>query len=234
MYSRRAGTLFGTLPAASTLQLNLQRKDLSIMDSRDHWENVYSTRTPAQMSWFRPHLEISLDLIDRAATDRSAPIIDVGGGQSPLVDDLLARGCANITVLDISTTAIDHARKRLGPASERVTWLDQDILSAALPPAHYDVWHDRAVFHFLTGAEERLAYVRQVTAAVKRGGHIIIGTFGPQGPERCSGLPTMRYDHDSLLAEFGSRFRRVDSAYELHQTPSGATQQFLYCHCMLI
>jgi len=142
-------------------------------------------------------------LITQAAPQHSASIIDVGGGESTLVDDLLARGYQNITVLDISETAIDANRKRLGPASEQVHWLVANITNTELKAGTYDVWHDRAVLHFLTDTDARIAYVRQVAHAVKPGGHVIVSTFGPEGPTKCSGLDVVRYNADSLHDEFG-------------------------------
>ncbi len=134
-------------------------------------------------------------------------------------------------VLDISQVAIETTKKRLGAAAEQVRWLTADVTAATLEPCAYDVWHDRAVFHFLTSAEQRLSYVRQVARAVKPGGHVIVGAFGPEGPTQCSGLDVVRYDAKSLHDEFGAHFRLVDSSSELHHTPSGTTQQFLYCFC---
>jgi SAM-dependent methyltransferase len=203
------------------------------MDAKTHWEKVYTTKAPEAFSWYRAHLETSLTLIERAACARSAAIIDVGGGESTLVDDLLFRGYRNLTILDVSPTAIDVAKKRLGPAAKRVSWLVADIAEIELQPLAYDLWHDRAVFHFLTTPEHRGAYVQQVARAVKRGGHVIVSTFGPEGPTKCSGLEVMRYDADSLHGEFGARFRLVESAMELHHTPFGNTQQFLYCYCRI-
>ena len=203
------------------------------MDTRAHWENVYGTKAPDQVSWFRPHLQTSLALIERAVSDRSASIIDVGAGASTLVDDLIGAGYGNLTVLDISQAAIEVAKNRLGEASKSIQWLRADVTGGTFPAHAYDVWHDRAVFHFLTKPEERLAYVRNVAWAVKPGGHVIVSTFGPEGPEKCSGLDVMRYDAESLHQEFGSRFRLVESSKELHHTPFGTTQQFLYCHCTL-
>lgn len=202
-------------------------------DTKKHWEQVYGTKTPDQVSWYSPHLNASLELIKRTALPRTARIIDVGGGESTLVDDLLARGYESITVLDISQKAIDVCRKRLGRAAERVHWIAADITQAELElgPPQFDVWHDRAVFHFLTTERERAAYVHRVTRSVKIGGHVIVGTFGPEGPTRCSGLDVVRYDEDSLHREFGSHFRLLVSSKESHRTPSGAVQQFLYCYC---
>jgi 2-polyprenyl-3-methyl-5-hydroxy-6-metoxy-1,4-benzoquinol methylase len=203
------------------------------MDAKRHWESIYGKKAPEAVSWYRPHLETSLALIERAAAKSSAAIIDVGGGESTLVDDLLARGYQNITILDVSQTAIEVTKKRLGPAADRVHWLAADITTVQLEPVAYDVWHDRAVFHFLTAPEQRIAYVRNVARAVKPGGHVIISTFGPEGPGKCSGLDVMRYDADSLHDEFGRSFRLVESSSELHQTPFGTSQQFLYCYCRI-
>jgi 2-polyprenyl-3-methyl-5-hydroxy-6-metoxy-1,4-benzoquinol methylase len=201
------------------------------MDVRAHWEKIYSTKAPDQVSWYRPHLETSLALIKRAAHDRIASIIDVGGGESTLVDDLLDQGFQNVSVLDVSQAAIDVNKERLGDRASRVHWIVADITQSELEPRAYDVWHDRAVFHFLTLQEQRAAYVRQVSHSVKSGGHVIVSTFGPEGPTKCSGLDVVRYDANSLHDEFGPRFRLVESSKEVHQTPFGTTQQFLYCYC---
>ena len=201
------------------------------MDAKTHWEKVYSTKAPDAVSWYRAHLETSLALIERAAVAHSTSIIDVGGGESTLVDDLILHGYENLTILDVSSTAIEVTKKRLGSAAERVHWLVGDITEIKLEPHTYDLWHDRAVFHFLTAPELRLAYVRQVIHAVKPGGHVIISTFGPEGPTKCSGLEVLRYDAESLHGEFGGHFRLVESSEELHQTPFGTAQQFLYCYC---
>lgn len=203
------------------------------MDTKRHWESIYATKAPDKVSWYRQHLEASVALIERAAESRDASIIDVGGGESTLVDDLLLRGYKNLTVLDVSQTAIEVTKKRLGSGAEQVRWLAGDIVEIELEQHAFDLWHDRAVFHFLTSPEQRLAYIRQVTRAVKRGGHVIVSTFGPEGPTKCSGLEVMRYDTESLHGEFGGQFRMVESSKELHQTPFGTTQQFLYCYCRL-
>jgi len=203
------------------------------MDVKSHWEKVYATKAPESVSWYRAHLETSLALIERVLPAHSASIIDIGGGESTMVDDLLLRGYKNLTVLDVSQTAIEVTRKRLGSAADQVRWLVGDIVEIELKPHAYDLWHDRAVFHFLTTPEQRRAYVRQVTRAVKPGGHVAVSTFGPEGPMKCSGLEVMRYDAESLHSEFGGQFRLVESSKELHQTPFGTTQQFLYCYCRL-
>lgn len=204
------------------------------MDTKTHWEKVYTTKAPDAVSWYRPHLETSLTLIERAADARSASIIDVGGGESTLVDDLLLLGYKNIAVIDVSQTAIDLTKSRLGSAAEQVHWLVGDITEIELEPLAYDLWHDRAVFHFLTAEEQRVAYVRQVARSVKPDGHIILSTFGPEGPTKCSGLDVVRYDAKSLHVEFGPRFRLIESSIELHHTPYGTTQQFLYCYCRIV
>jgi 2-polyprenyl-3-methyl-5-hydroxy-6-metoxy-1,4-benzoquinol methylase len=202
------------------------------MDSQNHWEKIYTENASTAVSWYRPHLETSVSLIERVATKESA-IIDVGGGESTLVDDLLSHGYKNITVLDISRRAIDENIKRLGIGSELAHWLVADITKAELRESIYDVWHDRAVFHFLTQHSDRIAYVRQAARAVKAGGHVIVSTFGPEGPTKCSGLDVVRYDAESLHREFGVHFRLLESIKELHETPFGTVQQFLYCHCKI-
>jgi SAM-dependent methyltransferase len=199
------------------------------MVTQSHWEKVYAARRPQSLSWYRAHLETSLSLIDRVASSQAAPIIDVGGGASTLVDDLLARGFENVTVLDVSKTAIDFARRRLRTNAKRVHWIVSDVLTAELEPGAYEIWHDRAAFHFFTQARQRKAYVRQVARALKPGGHVVIGTFGPAGPSMCSGLDIIRYDAKALHREFGKHFQLIESSCELHHTPGGVTQEFLYC-----
>jgi SAM-dependent methyltransferase len=170
-------------------------------------------------------------LIEDAGLGREAAIIDVGGGASTLVDDLLARGYANISLLDISPRAIESAKARLGERAAAVRWLVADITQVALAPHAYDFWHDRAVFHFLRDEEDRRRYVVTVARSVKPGGHVLVATFGPEGPTRCSGLDVVRYGPDELHAEFGPGFEKVGSSTELHSTPWGTEQQFVYCYC---
>jgi 2-polyprenyl-3-methyl-5-hydroxy-6-metoxy-1,4-benzoquinol methylase len=201
------------------------------VDHKSHWERVYRTKRPEEVSWYRPHLDISLQLIEEASPDRNAQIIDVGGGESTLVDDLLARAYHNISVLDVSATALAVAQERLGVNSDRVNWLRGDVTTFGFARHQYHVWHDRAVFHFLTNPKDRVAYVRQVARAVKPGGHVIVATFGPEGPTKCSGLDVVRYGADALHDEFGPDFRLVKHLTELHQTPAGSIQQFTYCYC---
>lgn len=203
------------------------------MTTQAHWENVYQTKAVDDVSWYRPHLEVSLRLIADAAPDAGSAVIDVGGGEATLVDDLVAHGYSDVTVLDISPAAIDVAKARLGTNAAAVHWITGDITAVELEAARYDVWHDRAVFHFLTSADDRAAYVRQVARAVRRGGHVIVATFGPEGPETCSGLDVVRYDAEHLHGEFGPKFRLLDSVTELHETPWGTPQQFMYCFCRM-
>ena len=204
-----------------------------IMSAHEHWETVYGLKGPDQMSWYRPHLERSLRFIEEARLEREAAIIDVDGGASTLVDDLLARGYVNISVLDISPKAIEAAKARLGDRTAAVRWLVADITQVRLAAQAYDFWHDRAVFHFLRDAEDRRRYVAAVTRSVKPGGHVLIATFGPEGPTRCSGLEVERYSPDELHAQFGGAFEKVGSSTELHSTPWGTEQQFVYCYCRL-
>jgi SAM-dependent methyltransferase len=203
------------------------------MDDKRHWDDVYGRGTPDQLSWYRPHLERSLQFIEGAGIPRAAAIIDVGGGTSTLVDDLLDRGYSNLSVLDISSEAIASAKERLGPRAASVTWIEADITTADLPARYYDFWHDRAVFHFLLDISARRRYVAAARQAVKPGGHIVVATFGPSGPERCSGLEVMRYRPEEIHAEFGNTFKRVGSSSEVHKTPWGQEQEFVYCYCRI-
>lgn len=200
------------------------------MSARDHWDRIYETKSPMETSWFAPHLQMSLDWILEAAPNRSASIIDVGGGQSTLADDLLTKGYRALTVLDISEAAIRNSQQRLGPIANDLTWLAGDVAEIALPSHAYDLWHDRAVFHFFTDPAQRSEYVRRLTNALKAGGQVLMATFGPEGPQKCSGLPTMRYDAESLLRELGPDFRLIRQCVEQHETPFGTKQQFLHCH----
>ena len=203
------------------------------MNSRNHWDAIYRHKGPEGVSWYRPHLERSLQFFDRADLPSDAAILDVGGGASTLVDDLLARGSTNVTVLDISASAIEQAKARLGARAAEVTWLVGDVMQVQLPEHHYDFWHDRAVFHFLTEDADRERYVRAVRHALKPGGHIVVATFGPSGPERCSGMPVVRYTSEGIHGRFGSQFMKVGSDSEMHHTPWGSEQEFVYCYCRL-
>ena len=202
------------------------------MNHKSHWESIYATKATPALSWYQPHPQRSLDLIAHTHLPKDAKILDVGGGDSLLVDELAARGYSDITVLDLSRVALNRARARLGQAATgRVTWLEGDILEADLPKAEFDIWHDRAVFHFLTTAEERDSYIESVQRAVRPGGHVIVATFAEDGPTRCSGLPVERYSAVELHGAFGSAFRLLGSEREFHHTPSGMEQTFTYCWC---
>ena len=199
------------------------------MDAKTHWDRVYSRKSTDEVSWYQDHAERSLSLIHRSGIDPSASIIDVGGGASTLVDDLLVEGYRTVTVVDLAGTALEAARARLGERASEVQWREADILEAELPVSSYDLWHDRAVFHFLTSPEDRRAYADAVRHALKPGGYLLVATFAEDGPTECSGLPVMRYSPEELQAEFGEGFELVDQEKEQHQTPSGATQSFVYC-----
>lgn len=201
------------------------------MQPKDHWETVYTTKATEAVSWFQEHADLSLDLIKATGAKLGARIIDVGGGASRLVDDLLANGYSDLTVLDLSAAALHAARQRLGAQENKVRWIEADITQVDLSANHYDIWHDRAVFHFLTEQKQRDAYVRTVFNAVKPGGHVIVATFGEDGPLQCSGLPVMRYRAEDLHDEFGDAFTLVKHQKEEHHTPSGKVQQFVYCYC---
>ena len=201
----------------------------------EHWEGVYRATPVERASWYRRHLDRSVQWIEEAAAGRrDAAILDAGGGASTLIDDLLARGFTCVTVLDIAAPALEQAKRRLGPDAGRVKWIMGDVTAAELPGGAFDIWHDRAVYHFLTKAEERAAYVENVARSLKPRGQVIMGTFGPEGPTVCSGLDVRRYDAARLSKEFGDRFALTESATELHRTPSGGTQQFLYCHFRMV
>ena len=201
------------------------------MKSKEHWDNVYATKPTSAVSWFQVHADQSLRLIKDTGVPLSAAIIDVGGGASTLVDDLLCNGYSNLTVLDLSAAALSAAKARLGASSGCVHWLEADVTHAYLAVHAYDVWHDRAVFHFLTTQEERTDYVGQVLRSVKPGGHVIVATFAEDGPTQCSGLPVMRYRADQLHAEFGEPFKLLRHEKEEHHTPFGTIQKFVYCYC---
>ena len=203
------------------------------MNNKNHWEKVYGTKAQDAVSWYTPHLETSLNLIHQADTGKDASIIDIGGGEATLVDDLLSEGYLDISILDISQHAIDVARDRIGEKANKVHWYCADITQATLPQNYFDIWHDRAVFHFLTDDAQRVKYVEQVMRSVKHGGHVIMATFGLKGPEQCSGLDVVRYDAEHLHGQFGKAFKLINSSTETHITPMGTTQQFLYCFCKM-
>ena len=201
------------------------------MQGSDHWENVYRNKEFDAVSWYAPHLSESLRLIQELCPDSTASVIDIGGGESTLVDDLLRSNYLDVSVLDISATAIDFTRQRLGPKAQDVSWRVGDITQYDFGSKQFDLWHDRAVFHFLTEPSARRAYVELVRRSVKPGGHVLMATFGPDGPLKCSGLDVVRYDDQSLHYEFGEGFQMLGSEIAEHNTPMGTRQQFLYCWC---
>jgi SAM-dependent methyltransferase len=201
------------------------------MTDREHWDRIYRSRAVSDVSWYQPEARLSLELVRGVAPDLDAPIIDVGGGASTLVDGLLDVGYRNVSVLDISAAALAVARERLGGRASEVRWIEADLLAGPLPAREYAVWHDRAVFHFLTDARERGAYVAKAREAVRPGGHVIVASFALDGPTRCSGLEVVRYSPDEMHAQFGPGFLLIDSVREEHHTPAGTTQAFIYCLC---
>lgn len=200
---------------------------MSTFDRKTHWENVYTTRDENSVSWFEESSAVSLDLIHATGVSVAASIIDVGGGASRLVDALVNEGFVSVTVLDLSGKALGIAKSRLGARSARVQWVLADVTTWE-PSETYDVWHDRATFHFLTDPKDHAAYAERVVRAVRPGGHVIIGTFDLDGPERCSGLHVARHDAASLGQMLGKSFKLLERRRHGHQTPMGATQWFQF------
>jgi SAM-dependent methyltransferase len=192
-----------------------------------HWEKVYTTKGEKEVSWFQENPAPSLELIALTGLSEEAAIIDIGGGASRLVDDLLARKFRRLTVLDLSGAALAAARERLGDSGTDVQWVIADVTKWE-PTETYDLWHDRAAFHFLIDHADQSAYVDRLKKAVKLGGYVIIGTFAPDGPERCSGLPIVRYDAATLAKTLGSDFVLIDTRRHEHATPWGAIQRFQF------
>ena len=199
------------------------------MNDPKHWNQIYSSRPANNVGWYKPHLEIPLAWIQSLDLGPQEPIIDVGGGASTLVDDLLAKGHKNLTVLDLSSSAIQITRKRLGNASGSVTWIVGDVTEVELPYQYYQLWHDRAVFHFLTDPESQQQYKETLIGSLKAGGNFIIGSFTPEAPPQCSGLPVKRYDADLLVQMFGDKFELKQHRNEMHTTPGGVKQSYIYC-----
>lgn len=195
---------------------------------KSHWENIYNTRQLHEVSWYQPTPATSLALIEMLNLDSDAAIIDIGGGDSLLVDNLLTHGYSNINVLDISGRALERAKLRLGEqAAEKVNWLEADI-STESPSGKYDLWHDRAAFHFLTAPEAVAHYVKTASEHIKKGGFLIIATFAEDGPLKCSGLHIQQYSEESLPAVFEENFEKIKVFKELHKTPSGTEQSFVF------
>lgn len=195
---------------------------------RDHWQEVYASKPSHRLGWYKPRLDTSLDWIVSLELPVNAPIIDIGCGASTLVDDLLERGFAEITALDVSENALDIVRERLREEASAIEWITADITKADLPHDSFLLWHDRAVFHFLTEAADRSRYRERMEAALNNAGHALIGVFTPEAPPRCSGLPVQRYALEDLVAELGPGFELVRHRHELHVTPGGVEQAYLY------
>ena len=197
------------------------------MDPEKHWQDVWTKKSADQVSWFEAEPSTSLDLIGAVAPAKDSTIVDVGGGASLIVDRLLQQGYADVVVVDISEAAMDQARARLGPRADTVTWIAADVRCLRLP-RQVDVWHDRAVFHFLSEEADQQSYLSAVRRALRAGGHLVIATFGPDGPDWCSGLEVQRYDAEDLRRFFGPEFELVESLERRHLTPGGVSQDFTY------
>ncbi|MDO9204438.1 class I SAM-dependent methyltransferase [Methylotenera sp.] len=204
--------------------------DQNAIEPKMHWNQVYATKAVDTVSWFQPHAEDSLRFLQKTGVNQLAAIIDVGGGASTLVDDLLLSGHSNVSVLDISEKALLATKNRLESRANQVNWLMADITKATLPAHSVDVWHDRAVFHFLTSADDRQAYIQNMLHAVKPNGHVIIATFAEDGPMKCSGLDTVGYSANSLHEALGESFTLIAHEEVQHHTPGGNVQQFNYCY----
>lgn len=199
------------------------------MNQRKHWEQVYSSRLTDKLGWYEPHLQTSLRWINDLKLSKDARIIDIGGGASTLVDDLLGEGYKSITVLDLSDKALSLSRARLGNRSNLVAWIEGDITTIDLPEKCYELWHDRAVFHFLTESEQQQLYRGNLLKSLRLRGHVIISTFAPEAPPNCSGLPVYRYSPEQLASTLGEEFELEKHQKELHITPGGVEQMYLYC-----
>ena len=200
------------------------------MSGRGHWEQVYDSKAAQAVSWYEPHARHSVAFIRSTGVPRTARIIDVGSGASTLIDDLLEIGFENVTALDLAPGAMAATRSRLGARAARVSWIVGDVTQMSLPAASFDLWHDRAVFHFLTEASQRAAYRAALNNALCADGHLVVATFAEDGPDRCSGLPVRRYSPEALQAELGPGFEPVRHERVVHVTPSGVEQRFVYCH----
>jgi len=199
------------------------------MSRKEHWEKTYTGKPADKLGWHTPHLTTSFEWIEGLGLDPDAPIIDVGGGVCTLADDLLAAGHRDITVLDLSGQALELAKKRLGDAAKQVAWIEGDITTVKLPINYYALWHDRAVFHFLTESEAQQQYAQNLRHALRTGGYALIATFAPEAPPTCSGLPVQRYDPERLHAVLGAEFSLIRHHKEMHVTPGGVNQMYQYC-----
>lgn len=196
-------------------------------ERKDHWEKVYRDKSPLAVSWYQREPGLSLSLIARAGLPPDAPIIDIGGGASTLVDRLCDAGYTDVSVLDVSAGALAHSKSRLGRKGNAVHWYEEDV-TCFKPPRRFALWHDRAVFHFLTGSVDRKNYIDVLKQALEPGGHLVMLTFAIDGPVKCSGLDIVQYDADKLSAELGGDFELVETGQEVHVTPAGNQQKFAY------
>lgn len=194
-----------------------------------HWERVYQTKNFDSVSWYTPHLKTSLSIINELKSDKAKSLIDIGGGESTLLDDLILQGHLNLSLIDISTSAVNFLKNRLVEHSDKIKWHTGDITEYSFLGEQFDFWHDRAVFHFLTKAESRQRYKELLSKSIKKGGYVLIATFSADGPLKCSGLTVERYSVTKLSKELGSNFKLVGSKIEEHHTPFNTTQEFVYC-----
>ena len=194
---------------------------------KTHWEDVYTSKASDMVSWYTPHLDISLQLVESLNLSKSDPIIDIGGGASTLMDDLVMQGYSDLTALDISGQALEIVRSRIGH-DVPIEWIEGNILTTPLETDHYRLWHDRAVFHFLTEEPDRVRYVEKVRQSLVKHGHVIMAPFSQEGPLKCSGLDIVRYSDKTLHQQFGSEFRLISASYDTHITPAGNEQKFVY------
>ncbi len=199
------------------------------MNDVAHWNQVYTSRSPKEVGWYKSHLDTTIAWVNTLDLDPSGAIIDVGGGASTLVDDLVVKGYQNLSVLDLSKVAIQLTQDRLGDAAHEITWLQEDITEAKLPAQHYCLWHDRAAFHFLIEQKSQQHYKKTLLQALKIGGYFLIGTFTPDAPPSCSGLPVQRYNLEQLTELFANEFKLMRHQNEVHITPHGTKQPYVYC-----
>lgn len=203
------------------------------MNRKQHWENIYETKKLEEVSWYQPKPDISLELIQQSGIAKDAAIIDIGGGDSFLVDNLLEEGYKDVTVLDISEKAIERAKERLGERAESVSWIISDIAEFK-PDREYDLWHDRAAFHFLTDKKDQQHYVNIASEGIANGGSLIIGTFSKNGPEKCSGLEIKQYSEEEMSDLFAASFQKQSCKEIIHNTPFDTTQSFLFCRFITV
>jgi SAM-dependent methyltransferase len=202
---------------------------MGVSVSKAHWEWIYENKDPTEVSWYQAAPELSLKLIDETGLGREAPIIDVGGGASQLAARLLDAGYSDVTVADISATALARAREAIGDRARAISWVEADVRDHDFG-REYSLWHDRAVFHFMVDPDDRKLYLETLRRSLRPGGHVVIAGFGPDGPERCSGLPVARYDGLELAATLGDEYQLITAESEVHITPSDARQEFVYAH----